>query len=126
MLAATQNTGGPAPAKDHLVLELEHRPIGPDEVLLYYDGPQLMWLKTASSRYLAVALPQDAGRWPFLLVALTDTAQHALETGALSLRRAFTENGPVWVLPDYDAEVLRAHRIHPVPGDWLPGDVPLL
>lgn len=110
---------------ENLLLELTHRPFGPDEVLVFYDGPQLMWLTGMATRYLAVALPEDAGRWPFLLVALAESAQQSLDAGSMTLRQAFTTCGAVWLLPDYDAEVLVAHRMHHVPEDWLPGDVPL-
>jgi hypothetical protein len=113
------------PNSDTLELNVAHRPFGPDEVLLYYDGPVLMWLDTPQERYLAVSLPDDGGRWPFLLVGLSSKEQQQLESGALTLRRAYTNAVAVWLLPDYDAEVLLAHRLEEVPEHWLPGDVGL-
>jgi hypothetical protein len=110
---------------DVIELNVEHRPFGPDEVLLYYDGPVLMWLDTPQGRYLAVSLPDDGGRWPFLVVELNSAEQQKLESGALTLRHAYTNAEAVWLLPDYDAEVLVAHRLDEIPEHWLPGDVGL-
>lgn len=110
---------------DTLELNLKHRPIGPDEVLIYYDGPVLMWLDTLQARYLAVSLPDDGGRWPFLLVELNADEQLRLESGELTLRRAYTNAKSVWLLPDYDAEVLIAHPVENLPEHWMPGDVGL-
>lgn len=111
---------------DTLELNVEQRPTGPAEVLIYYDGPALMWLDTPHQRYLAVALPDDAGRWPFLLVGLSAAEQQQVESGTLTLRCAYTNAEAVWLLPDYDADVLTAHRIENLPEHWLPGDVGLM
>jgi len=108
-----------------LELRLAHRPFGPKEVLIYYDGPVLMWLDTADGVFLAVALPADAGKWPFLLVKLDTYARRNLEAGVLTLRNAYTAADAVWHLPDYDADVLVAHRLEAIPEHWLPGDVGL-
>lgn len=107
-------------------LQFLHKPFGPDEVLYFYDGPVMMWLETAQARYLAVALPEDAGRWPFLLVELDPAAQGAVTSGALTARQAYTGTWPLYLVEDYgdlDDSPVKARRLSVVPESWLPGDV---
>jgi hypothetical protein len=106
-------------------LSREQRPSSPDETLVYYDGPQLFWLPSPEGQHwLALALPDDVGPWPFLVCDLTESAANSLLTGA-SLRATVLGAQTHWLLRDYEEEVLQMEPLSTLPEDWLPGDVAL-
>ncbi len=106
------------------LLVLESRPQAPDEVLSYYDGPVLMWLHARDGRqFLATALPEDGGEWPFLLLDVSDAWRERLEAGHATLREAYTARGAMlYLLPDYGAEDLEIEELDELPEHWLPAD----
>lgn len=100
------------------------RPFGPEETLVYYDGPQLFWLPVPEpGHWLCFGLPPDAGRWPFLVARLKVTQAEALQANTLTVRQACLAAEALYLMPDYDAEVLELHPLSTVLGHWLPGDV---
>ena len=105
------------------ILSLERRPFAGEGVLCYYNGPMLMWLDSGMDRYLAVALDDSAGPWPFLLARLDADAQEDLLAGRMTLRDAFTGRWPRLLLRDYGAPSLVVEPVDDVPEDWMPGDV---
>jgi hypothetical protein len=109
----------------HLSIPHDKRPFCGPDVLCYYDGPLLFWLPVEGRRLLSVALPDEAGRWPFLVVEVTDEQALALESNQLTLRAAVLAAGEKWHLRDYDAETLVLEPLDSVPEAWLPGDVML-
>ncbi|MBU9200442.1 hypothetical protein KTD31_03615 [Burkholderia multivorans] len=109
----------------HLSIPHDKRPFCGPDVLCYYDGPLLFWLPVEGRRLLAVALPDEAGHWPFLVVEVTDAQALALESNQLTLRAAVLAAGARWHLRDYDAETLVLESLDSVPEAWLPGDVML-
>jgi len=118
----------PNPISELVSLQFLRKPFAPDEVLYFYDGPVMMWLDTSHARYLAVALPADAGRWPFLLVELDDAAQAAVTSGSITARQAYTGPWPLYLVEDYgdlDDSPVMARRLISAPESWLPGDVPI-
>jgi hypothetical protein len=108
----------------HLALNPDQRPFGGADVLVYYDGPQLFWLPCPGRRLLAFALP-DGGKWPFLVVELTESDAAALAANRLTLRAACLGAAAKWLMPDYDAAELVLEPLGALPADWLPGDVML-
>ena len=108
----------------HIALPYEHRPFHGPDVLVYYDGPQLFWLPCAGRRLLAFALP-GGGRWPFLVIELTDQQAAAVTGNQLSARSACLGAVGRWLMPDYDAAELILEPLCGIPDDWLPGDVML-
>jgi hypothetical protein len=106
-----------------IALAHDQRPFGGMDVLVYYDGPQLFWLPFNGRRLLALSLPNDAGKWPFLVVELTDTQAQDLEGNRLTVRAACLAAQARWVMRDYDAQPLVLEPLDTVPADWLPGDV---
>ena len=108
----------------HIALPHDKRPFFGADVLVYYDGPQLFWLPCDGRRLLAFALPAG-GRWPFLVVELTDAQAAAVETSGLTLRAACLAAVGRWLLADYDAQPLVLEPVLTIPEDWLPGDVTL-
>ncbi len=104
----------------------ELRPFGPEETLLYYDGPLLFWLPVEGRHLLAVALfEEDDAAWPFLVSELSAETAAALKANELTLQRAVLDALAWYFLADYDAEVLDFEPVQQVPEDWLPGDVTL-
>jgi hypothetical protein len=108
----------------HIALPPDLRPFGGADVLVYYDGPQLFWLPCPDRRLLAFGLP-NGGRWPFLVVELTDDQAAAVESNQLTLRAACLAAAAKWLMPDYDAADLMLEPLAALPDDWLPGDVTL-
>jgi hypothetical protein len=111
----------------HIHLEPSARPFSGPEVLAYYDGPLLFWLPHPVFRLLAVALPGDAGHWPFLIVHVSESDAQALEANKLTLRRAVLGAEAHYLLRDYDAPSLLLEPMLPeqLPEAWLPGDLPI-
>lgn len=112
----------PAPqATAALTISLRERPFDGPEVLVFHDGPALMWLPAgdAQGRLLALALPEDAGPYPFLVARLATETAAALEAGRIDLREAFLSSS-CFLLPDYGAEDLVLQPVSSPPDDWLP------
>jgi hypothetical protein len=110
---------------DTLTLAIPHdqRPFCGLDVLFYYDGPLLFWLPCDGRRLLAVALPDDAGRWPFLVVELTEEQAQAVEGNRVTMRAACLAGKAQWVMRDYDNASLVLEPLDVIPEEWLPGDV---
>ena len=106
-----------------LAIPSDQRPFCGPQVLCYYDGPLLFWLPCDGRRLLAVALPDDAGRWPFLVVELTDEQAQAVEGNRITMRCACLSAMAQWVMRDYDADSLVLEPLAVIPEQWLPGDV---
>jgi hypothetical protein len=100
-------------------LPKEQRPFDQDAVLMYYDGPMLFWLPVPGKRMLAIALPDDAGRWPFLVSELREATVVALQSQESDLRQAVL-SGINFLLTNYGADVLMLEPLTEVPEDWLP------
>lgn len=98
-----------------------NNPEGAD-VLMYYDGPLVMWLPHEALRLLAIALPDEAGPWPFLVVQLTHEQASALENGTLTLKGAVVASGARYLLKEFGTKVLEMALLSAVPEEWLPGD----
>lgn len=95
------------------------RPYGPDETLAYYDGPLLFWLPAPGQHLLAIALPEDAGPWPFLVCQLSQAAAADVRLGAL---RGIVCAAEAWFLMrDYGAPLLELEPVAELPEEWLPG-----
>ncbi|KWA83824.1 hypothetical protein WL29_20890 [Burkholderia ubonensis] len=107
----------------NLAIPHEKRPFDGPDVLVYYDGPQLFWLPYEGRRLLAVALPTEAGRCPFLVVELTEDQAQAVEGNRITMRAACLAAQAKWVMPDYGAENLVFVPLDAIPEAWLPGDV---
>lgn len=97
-------------------------------MLYFCDGPLVMLLDSNNDEYvcLAVALPEDAGKWPFLIAEVTPGVAQALRDNAITLRRAVVEAVRWFLLPDYDADNLAPQHLLGMPEEWMPGDVPLV
>jgi hypothetical protein len=106
-----------------LTIPCDRRPFCGPDVLCYYDGPLLFWLPCEERRLLAVALPDDAGRWPFLVVELTEEQAQAVEGNRVTLRAVCLAGRAQWVMRDYDAASLTFEPLEAIPEEWLPGDV---
>lgn len=109
----------------HLSIPHDRRPFCGPDVLFYYDGPLLFWLPVEGRRLLAVALPDDAGHWPFLVVETTNEQALALEENRLTLQAAVLAAEAKWHLRDFGAETLALEPLDTIPEAWLPGDVML-
>jgi hypothetical protein len=107
----------------HLDIPHYKRPFCGMDVLFYYDGPLLFWMPCEGRRLLTVALPDEVGPWPFLVVEMTEEAAQALEGNRLTLRAAVLAGMTRWLLTDYGAEILEFQPLQAIPEDWLPGDV---
>ena len=107
----------------NLALPHDKRPFCGPDVLAYYDGPQLFWLPAEGRRLLAVGLPDDAGRYPFLVVEMTEAQAQAVAGNRITLRAACLAGTAKWVMRDYDADVLVLEPLDAIPEAWLPGDV---
>lgn len=110
----------------NLEIERDKRPFGGADVLFYYDGPQLFWLPVDGRRLLAVALPDDVGTWPFLVVELSEGQAQDLEENRVTLLAVCEACQQRWLMRDYGAERL---VLEPLVGalvdEWKPGDVKL-
>jgi hypothetical protein len=106
-------------------LQLVNLPCSADEVLYYCNGPQVFWLPHPELLLLAVALPDEAGSWPFLVVEMAADAAKALETNRLTLLAAVQGGARHYLLADFNAEILALQPLPAVPPAWLPGDVTL-
>jgi hypothetical protein len=107
----------------NLAIPHDQRPFCGSEVLFYYDGPQLFWLPCEGRRLLAVALPDEAGHWPFLVVELTEEQAQAVEGNRVTMRAVCLAGKAQWVMRDYDADSLALEPLEVIPEEWLPGDV---
>jgi hypothetical protein len=108
----------------NLVIQPDKRPYCGSDVLCYYDGPQLFWLPCEGRRLLAVALPDDAGQWPFLVVELTEEQAQNLEGNRVTLLAVCLACKAKWHMRDYGADTLVLEPLSgPLSDDWLPGDV---
>lgn len=133
--AITQG-GGVRPNGDiELAIPPEKRPFSEEPAVLdYYDGPLLMVLASPLwGDLLALALPDEAGPWPFLLAPATPdqvaaVTQHLRDiwtdvtpAKGRGMRTHFLEAEKVYLLRDYGAQDLVASPVnHPLPEDWLP------
>lgn len=103
-----------------LDIPTNQRPCSPDQVLVFYDGPLIFWLPAPDRRLLAMALPDEAGPWPYLVSDMPAEIVTALETGALDLRQAVLASKN-YFLADYWASVLLLELLTEVPREeWLP------
>lgn len=109
----------------HLDIPRAERPFGGADVLAYYDGPLLMWLPHAQQRLLAIALPDEAGIWPFLVAQLDDDLASQLVGNRLTVRAAVLRATQHYFIHDYGAERLELRPLRVIPQEWLPGDVTL-
>ena len=107
----------------HLDIPKEQRPFLPENVLIYYDGPQLFWLPVPDRYFLAVALPDSAGPWPFLVAELTEDRATLLKSRGITLDTAYKEANALWLMADYGADSLILEPVLYIATDWLPGDV---
>lgn len=104
----------------------EYRPFDGDAVLLYYDGPIMFWLPGASVRLLAIALPDEAGPHPFLVVEVPQETADALLGNRMTVRRVCLSAPQSWLMPDYGQDgPLVLTPLASIPEKWLPGDVTL-
>ncbi len=131
-----------------LILDVprSRRPYASSEVLDYYDGPLLFWLpETAlahgellsgasyasvfgARKLLVLALPEDAGDWPFLVAAVEPKMASAMEANKVTLLDAMQSAIPAghcYLMRDYGADLLELQPLTEVLDDWLPGDVSL-
>lgn len=108
-----------------LPLPFEQRPFSPADCLWFFDGPLLMWLPDAYRNLLAIALPDSAGDWPFLVVELDDDAKTSLQSNKLTLQDAVLHATHWYLLADYAADALRLRPLQQLPSAWLPGAVML-
>lgn len=108
-----------------LQLSIPHdkRPFSGMDVLFYYDGPLLFWMPCEGRRLLTLALPDEVGPWPFVVVEVSEEAAQGLEDNRLTLRAVVLGGSARWVLYDYGAETLALEPLESIPEDWLPGDV---
>lgn len=102
----------------------EQRPFDGEGVLIFYDGPQLLWLPVEGSRLLALGLPPEAGACPYLVAELTEDQAQALLRNEVTLRSLY-QTATLWLLADYGADELTLEPVLYVSEDWLPGDVRL-
>lgn len=94
------------------------RPYGPNGTLIFYDGPQLLWLPVLDQHLLAIALPDDAGPWPFLVCRVHDEVVPTLTLAGL---RAIVLGAEAWyLLRDYGAPELILDSLAEVPEEWRP------
>lgn len=107
-------------------IEPECRPFDGDEVLAFYDGPIMFWLPWEQGRLLAIALPDEAGAHPFLVVEVSEENACALLTNRKTVRKVFMECPRAWLMADYGrAGALLLEPLVSIPDEWLPGDVML-
>jgi len=108
-----------------IALAHDQRPFGGPDVLVYYDGPRLFWLPCDGRRLLAFSIPEEAGRWPFLVVELSEPVATGMLENRVTVQAACQAALAQWVLRDYDAEVLSLEPLPAIPADWMPGNVML-
>ncbi len=106
-----------------LALARSERPYSGEHVLYYYDGPLLFWLPHPELKLLAVALPEEAGPWPFLVASVGAEQAQALLFNKLTLQRTVLTSQANFLMADYGAETLELIPLDVVPPQWLPGDV---
>lgn len=106
-----------------IVTPQEQLPYSGEGVLCFYDGPLLLWLPHASLKLLAVALPEEAGTWPFLVAELSGEQAEMLLVSQLTLQGAVLAAERCYFLENYGAMSLQLAPILVVPDSWLPGDV---
>jgi hypothetical protein len=108
----------------NIAIQHDKRPFCGSDVLFYYDGPLLFWLPCEGRRLLAVALPVEAGKWPFLVVELSEEQAQDLEGNRVTLRAVCLACKAKWLMRDYGADSLALEPLEGVlPEEWLPGDV---
>jgi hypothetical protein len=82
-----------------------NRPYDPADVLLYYDGPLLMWSPIPNRHLLALALMDDGvGVWPFLVVEVFQESADALMGNRLTRLPAVQSAQSKYLLRDFRAE----------------------
>lgn len=127
-----------------LILDVRRsqRPYTSSEVLAHNDGPLLFWLPATAlvhgellsgasyasvfgeRKLLVLALPDDAGDWPFLVSAVEPQMASALDANEVPLIKAVQSaipTGHCYLLKDYGADLLELQPLKEVPADWLPG-----
>lgn len=102
-----------------LALPRNQRPFSAESVLSYYDGPLIFWLPWPGRKLLAIALPDEAGPYPFLVLETTEDRALAFESGQLSAKELYLAAQDAWLLPDYGADVLVLEPLKSVPDNWL-------
>lgn len=105
-----------------VTLPKSERPYLPDDSLVYYDGPLVLWLAIDGLLYLAIALPEsEDAPWPFLLAEVSPAQQALVNAGALPLRTAVLQSPALYYLPDYWADLLVLSPAPNPPAEaWLP------
>ena len=94
----------------------------PKEILVEYDGPQIVILKDGPREFLAVATDYDdqAVRW--LQAPLSELEYRALMQGALTVRDALSKSNLILADYSYSNEPLRVWEVNPslIPDAALP------
>ncbi len=104
----------------------DSRPFDGDEVLAYYDGPLIFWLPSQVARLLAIALPDEAGPHPFLVVEVSPGTEGAMLANKITMQKVVRIAPKAWVMRDYSrARSLLLEPLTTIPDAWLPGDYPL-
>lgn len=98
------------------------RPYIGEAVIDFYDGPLLMVLASPlHGDFLAMALPDEEGAWPFLLVPATSEQVASVRGGTRGMRQHILEAGRAHLVRDYGADELVASPVAlPVIEAWLP------
>lgn len=105
-----------------LDIPVNKRPFSGDTVLMYYDGPLLFHIPYQGNQLVFVALADDAGEAPFLVANISQENFNEFYNCKISLQDIYL-NAPLYLVRDYDAEILVLEPVAGVPSDWIPGDL---
>ncbi len=107
-----------------IILDEKYRPSSthdPD-VLLYYDGPLLFWLKVPNRNMLAIAVVEFLSHYPLFIVEVSDAIRQRFEAGDLDLHDTVYMGKNHFHVQDYytNNPVMEPIDITTVPDNWIP------
>ena len=102
-----------------LALQQEDRPFAPHSphVFFYYDGPVLFQLPHPTRYFLASALPDEEGPWPFLVFEYASGQELALAGEGDS--EQVTQPLARFIMRDYGAELLQPEPLGQEPNPLM-------
>lgn len=104
-------------------LSAQQNQLNDDQIHLWYDGPMLFSMAApAGGQWLFAGLPDEAGRFPFLVAHLSDQALRQALDSEITLQAAFRGAQAHFLVRDFDAPDAQLEPLEAVPQQWLPGD----